>query len=60
MGETVMPGRDIFQTLIRAGRASDLETAVVLVAAHVDEDGTRYEDVPAFLRKEHRTDSKNN
>lgn len=60
MGETVMPGEDIFQALIRSRRASDLETAVVLVAAHIDEDGSHYEDVPAFLRKDRRTDSRNN
>lgn len=54
MGEAVLPGEDIFQTLIRAGRTSDLETAVMIVAAHIDEQGTYYEDVPAFLRKERR------
>lgn len=60
MGETVKPGEDIFQALVRAGRALDLETAVMLVAAHIDEEGTHYEDVPVFLRKDRRDDSKNN
>lgn len=60
MGETILPSEDIFQSLIRAGRALDLETAVALVAAHIYEEGTHYEDVPMFLRKDRRSDSKNN
>lgn len=54
MGETIVPGEDIFQALIRAGRALDIETAVTLVAAHINEESTYFDDVPAFLRKDRR------
>lgn len=54
MGEQIVAGEDIFQALIRAGRAHDLEIAVTLVVAHIDGEATPFEDVPVFLRKDRR------
>ncbi len=50
MGEKIIPGEDIFQALLRAGRAHDMETAVALVASHLDADASPI-DVPTFLRE---------
>lgn len=57
MGETIIPGEDIFSTLIRSGRALDRETAVTLVMCHLEDEATHFDDIPMFLRKERRSGS---
>ena len=56
MGEQVMPGEDIFRALMRAGRALDLETAVTLVARHLEEETLNFDEVPMFLRSDRGSD----
>lgn len=60
IGETAVPGEDIFQALMCSGRALDMETAVTLVACHLDEEDTYFEDIPMFLRKDRRSNPPRN
>lgn len=50
MGEPIALGEDLFQALIHAGRASDLETAVILVACHLDGRDSQVDEAPTFLQ----------
>lgn len=54
MGEEILAGEDIFQALIRAGRALDIETAVMLVVAHLDGQDASPSNERGLLNQERR------
>lgn len=58
MGEKIQPGEDIFQALMRAGRALDIETAVMLVLVHLDEQDSSLGDTHHFMGPERRKNNK--